>query len=304
MCLCTLLSLTTGHTELAPVLPTQPNSNPTTAIKNTQAKTKVPHVLSNMTLDYAKGTQDSTEVLNAKVSVTLKDASFLSALDALMNASDKTCRIDCRQLQPFRLPLNIKDVPLGGVLDALAKFGGTRLYVLPNKLILAPEKALTNDEKKTAKLYGLLLTTTTLPNTPQAKALLKPNDSGKTILDIANTKVDVGGGTFLGFPLHGALDPIRVPVSAFTPKIIGPISDADLAGQVKYHFEGVNYADALASFAHSIGRELYLTPDHFIISSPDQLNAPENRQWAQNAVPAFVASSTNISFSDPSVNAS
>lgn len=261
--------------------------------------------VNNVTLDYAGATQDSLEALGSKVSVTLKDASFLATLDALLNASDKTCRVECRQLSAQRVSLKVKDTPLAGQLDSLAKLGGGRLYVLPTKLILAPATALSEDEKKKARLYGVLLTAATLPDTPEAKALLKPNNKGKTILDTANTPVYAGGNSSLLAVLHGLIDPFEVSPDTFSPKLIGDFKKENLdASLVSFDLPGVNYGDALASFAHSVGCELYMTPEHFVICTPDRLNAPENRQWTQGAVPAFTHSSTNINFSDASAGSS
>lgn len=219
----------------------------------------------NVVLDYAGASQDSTEVLGAKVSVTLTDASFLATLDTIFNASDKTCRVECRQLLAQRVSLKVKNTSIGGLFDSLAKLGGGRLYVLPTKLILAPAMALSEDEKKMAKSYGVLLTAATLPNTPEAKALLKPNDKGKTILDIANTPVYVGGSGTLRQSLHGVIDTFSVPLNAFSPKFIGDFSKEELDARIDFRLVGVNYGDVLASYAHSVGCELYLTPEHFII---------------------------------------
>ncbi|RYX85833.1 hypothetical protein EON83_03510 [bacterium] len=294
-----MLTLTSAHAE-----PTQQGHlfQPGTYAKDSKLNQ---YRLSNMTLDYAHAPSKSTEVLTTKVSVTFKGASFLSALDALMSASDKTCRVECRQIRPQLVSFDVKNAPLAGMLDSLAKMGGARLYVLPSKLIIAPEKALSDKEKKEAQPYGVLLTSTTLPNTPQAKALLKPNAQGKTILDVANISLTaIGIGARLGGLISLPLDPYRLPKDEFLPKVLGPVSIAAQNSTTSFYLQDVNWGDALASFAHSVGCELYLTPENFIICAPDHLNDPEIRHLTQNAVPAFAPSSTNINFPQPSVSAS
>ncbi len=182
-----------AHADPLPLAPpTHPPlpTNPPAPAQNPLAPPtdKAPHLLTNLTLDYEGATQNSAEVLNSKVTVAFKDASFLSALDAVMNASAKTCRIECRQLSPLRLSMKVTDTAVASLLDSLAKLSGARLFVLPSKLILAPESALTDDEKRKAKLYGVLLTATTLPDTPDVKALAKKDGKNVSILDIVNAK--------------------------------------------------------------------------------------------------------------------
>lgn len=241
----------------------------------------------------------TNDVLLAKVSVSLRDVSFLAALDALVNVSPKKCRIECREVRPQRVSLDVKNVPLAGLLDSLAKLSSAHLYILPDKLIIAPQRALTEDERRKSRPYGILLTADTLPNTPEAKALLKPNTEGKTILDVANTKVSIGGeGMPLGFVLNSPLGP-KVPQSEFTPKVVGPVDKAILESIVSFSLRGVNYGDALASFARLIGCELYLTPNHFIICQPNHLNDPDVQEWTQGSVPALNPDSIESPFSDP-----
>lgn len=260
--------------------------------------------LSSVVLDYDKATTSSAEVLNSKVSVTLTDASFLSILDALMDASDKTCRIECRQVRPLRLSLHVEKAPIAGLLDSLAKLGGTRLYVLPSKLLLAPETALSSDEKKTAKLYGVLYTAATLPNTPGAKALMEPNGKSKNIVEFANAKTSV---RLSGIAIGRAIE-MGVPSSDIRGPYYGvtngsPILLSDWTSSVSANFQDVRYGDALASLAHLIGYELYLTPTCFVIARPGDISSSPTAPFnTQNTVPAFAP--TSVTFSDPSAKES
>ena len=72
---------------------------------------------------------DVAAFLKTPVSFTVKGASFLGALDAVLSASGKTCLIECRQMKPMNLTFGAKEQSMDGVLDTLAKAGGGSLYL-------------------------------------------------------------------------------------------------------------------------------------------------------------------------------
>ncbi|RYX81087.1 hypothetical protein EON83_25730 [bacterium] len=254
--------------------------------------------LGNVVLDYEEALSPSAEVLGGYITLRLKDVSFLSALSAIMEAAPKTCRIECRQVRPMRVSLGVNGRPIVGLLDALAKLGGARLYVLPTKLIIAPEAALTDDEKKQAKPYGVLLTSETLPAAPAANALLASSPQAKNILNYLNstisTRVDERplsalagvfsrGGVLPGMPRQSLM------------QMFGPILVDDLNSHVSVNLQDNKSGDVRSAAARLMGCELYMTSEGLIVGPPEGIDSNTfPRIKKQPMVSVFTPESTDL----------
>lgn len=230
---------------------------------------------------------DVAAFLKTPVSFTVKDASFLSAFDAVLAASGKTCSIECRQMKPMKLNFGAMGDQAGSMLDNLAKAGGGSLYILPDKLLLSSPALLTDEEKKTGKPYSVLLSGAM----PQGKTLAKqPN--GIDIVAIANTKVSCSienqrWGQAAGM-LMGAL-----PYSAGGRKPFEPLNFSGsiskdrpnnfVVKDLSLSFQDVPLGEALGMIAHMNGCELYLLPGKFLMCPANDLTPDQQKV----AVPAF-----------------
>ncbi|RYX81675.1 hypothetical protein EON83_23045 [bacterium] len=193
----------------------------------------------------------------------------------------------------MKLTLELNEMKAGPLLDLLAKAGGVRMWVLPTKLLLASEKSLTVEEKKTAKLYGVLLTKNNFPKGSGLDKVVK----GINVLDVANTIVSTN---FDNTPWSNSFDDLNLSTSktfsiASYPTddaFKGLVSTAVLSASLK----DVSFGDVLAFVAHSNGCELFLLPGSFLICDPN--NIPANHK--DQAVLAFSGSSTKFDFNSGS----
>ena len=218
---------------------------------------------------------DVTTFLKTPVSFKVKDASFLSAFDAVLTASGKACPIECRNIKPMKVTLGTQGDKVGEVLDTLAKMGGASLWLLPNKLLLCPATSLSDKEKYGAKPWSVLISKSTFP----AGKLL----AGKTdYVAMLNTKIsassngdtgDAGFACLLALSRDGSQGEHHV---SFSP-MAGPCTNISVS------FEDITYGEALGALAHMDGNELYVLPDHLLISPVGGLTPEEQKI----AIPAF-----------------
>jgi hypothetical protein len=263
----------------------------------------LPKSLTSVVVDFGEAPRgESVKLLDAPVTFSVKDASFLSALDAVLASAGRSCRVECRGVKAMKLSLRVKGEKAAPVLDALATAGGCDLWVLPSKLIIAPEALLTDTEKKTAKQFGVLLSKNTLPPGSILGHVVKINQGDFTsnvdILDVANTKVSVDFNNAswesmfestndVGFKIRKAYS-----LAAFPPESLqnGSIAMAHFSASM----QNVSFGEVLAFMAHMNGCELYLLPDRFVICGPDEQNLTS--QDKKQAVSAFTSSSTHFDF--------
>lgn len=229
---------------------------------------------------------DVATFLKTPVSFTLKDASFLGALDAVMTASGKTCPLECRQVKPMKLSFGIKKGIAGNVLDALARAGGCTLYVLPDKLLAAPASLLTAEEKNKARPFTMLVSAATLP----AGKTLPRQANGFDVLAVANKKISV---SVEGKALGNAMDDVTGSAMGGTVTFVSgqerpPFDRMALGGYIptsmSLSFDQVPLGDALSVVAELGGCQLYLLPDRFLICGEGELLTPQERQ---DAIPAL-----------------
>ncbi len=257
-------------------------------VRADEAKDKLPlSAQPTISLQATSSKSDVAAFLKTPVSFKLKDASFLSALDAVLTASGKTCPIECRQMKPMKLNFGVKDQTADSVLDTLAKAGGGSLYILPDKLLLSPPALLSAEEKKIGKPYSMLLSKATLP---QGKTLSKQL-GGVDMVAIANTKIsrsmaDKNWGSAasellraLPYGTMKPLEPLNLEGYAPAELVISGTGVKD----VSLSFQDVPLGEALGVLAHMNGCELYLLPNKFLMCAPNELT-PEQQKVA---VPAF-----------------
>ncbi|RYX80242.1 hypothetical protein EON83_29535 [bacterium] len=259
--------------------------------------------LTSLVVDYgAVPRGESAKLLDSKVSLKVKDAAFLTILDSVLSSAGTSCRVECRGVKVMKLTLDLKDMKAGPLLDTLAKAGGVRLWVFPSKLVLAPENLLTVEEKKTAKLYGVLLSK---ENFPKGSGLDKVIQ-GVDILGVANTIISKDfNNTSWGDSFDGFAPIVRKPydISAYPSQSArqGLAGPATLSASL----QDMSFGDVLAFVAHSNGCELFLLPGSFLICDPN--NIPANVK--DQAVSAFSPASTKFNFGsngslDPSAKGS
>ncbi|PQV64325.1 hypothetical protein B1R32_1056 [Abditibacterium utsteinense] len=227
-------------------------------------------------------TADVATFLKAPVSFSVKDASFLSALDAVLLSSGKNCFIECREVKPMKMSFSIRSSTAGRVLDALARAGGCTLYVLPTKLLIAPASLLEQSERAEAKPFTVLVSAATLP----AGKTLPKQANGVDMLALANKNISV---SIQGLEPANAMSACRKA---------GPILGAythwstprdrlanNIQTSLTLSFDQIPFAEALSVVGELGGCQLYLLPDTFHLRSPDQPLTPEEKKLA---VPAFI----------------
>lgn len=263
----------------------------------------LPKSLTSLVVDYGEVPRgESVKLLDAPVTFSVKDASFLTTMDAVLSASGRSCRVECRGVKAMKLSLQVTGGKAGLILDALATAGGCDLWVLPSKLIIAPEALLTDDEKKTAKQFGVLLSKNTLPagSTLGHVFRIKRGDfvSNVDILDVANTKVSVDFNNASWEDMFKSTDRVGFKTRKMYSLMAIPPESLQ-SGRIPIpHFsasmQNASFGEVLAFMAHMNGCELYLLPDKFLICGPDEqsLSPIDKKQ----AVPAFTSSSTHFDF--------
>lgn len=205
-----------------------------------------------------------------------------------MNASGKTCAIECRQMKPMKLNFGAMGDQAGSMLDSLAKAGGGSLYIFPDKLLLSSPALLSDEEKKTGKPYSVLLSEATLP---QGKTLAK-QPGGIDIVAIANTKVSCSiegerwsqaAGTLMGSLPYGAGGRKPFEPLNFYGSISKDRPSNFVVKDVSLSVQDVPLGEALGMLAHMNGCELYLLPGKFLICPSNDLTPDQQKV----AVPAF-----------------
>ncbi len=229
--------------------------------------------------------------LQRPVSFQVKGASFLSAFDAVLTAAGKACPIECRGIKPMKVTFGAQGDNVGIVLDTLAKMGGASLWLLPDKLLLCRADSLSDTDKEKAKPWSVLI----------SKATPLPVGNGKLpggqahYMALLNTKISTSldGGQFAdGFRAYqSALTQsqlTQLPLEDHTYSIHFQYNKEQMAPRgiitnVSFSFEDVTFGEALGTLAHMQGDELYLMPDHLLISPPGSLT-PEQQKVA---IPVF-----------------
>lgn len=264
---------------------------------------KLPQSLTSVVVDYAglpRG--ESVKLLESRVSFKVKDASFLSALDAILTSANCSCRVECRGVKAMKLSLNIDKGRAAPVLNALALSGGARMWVFATKLIIAPEALLTPDEKKSAKPYGVLKSVKDLPtgsllgriNDPKQKMSIIDSSHLKVSFNFNNSSwvqstigmgvISRGGYYLAAYPTERAQD------------------DLSASATLSASLQDVSFGELLSFIAEANGCEVFLMPDHYLIFGADD-KLPD---LYKNAVPAFTSASTHFDFSpnplDPSAS--
>ena len=237
---------------------------------------------------------DVATFLQTPVSFKVKDASFLSAFDAVLSATGKACPIECRNIKPMKVTFGAKNDNVGVVLDTLAKMGGASLWLLPDKLLLCHAASLSVKEKEKAKPWSVLISKTTFP---AAKLL-----AGKTdFVAMLNTKIsasldggDFGDGVW-ACQLALAHLALNTPGLSWRCNPNEERIQAGLSSNMSFSFEDVTVGEAMATVGHMDGYELYLLPDHLLLSPPGSLT-PEQQKVA---IPAF----TYPGFGKPALSA-
>ncbi|RYZ78018.1 MAG: hypothetical protein EOP04_30450, partial [Proteobacteria bacterium] len=130
--------------------------------------------------------KSSTELLEAKVSFSVKNASFLTILDSIITESGKKCTVECRNLKPIKVSFAAKEAKVAELLDGMAKASGARLYVFPSKVLIAPPESLSEIERKDSALFGDLILGKAAPT--NAKSF---SAEVKKLMDVANTNVSL-----------------------------------------------------------------------------------------------------------------
>jgi hypothetical protein len=227
---------------------------------------------------------DVAAFLKTPVSFTVKGASFLSALDAVMTASGKTCPIECRQMKPMKFTFGAKGDQAGSMLDTLAKAGGGSLYIFPDKLLLSSPSLLSKAEKVSSKPYSVLLSKATWP---QGKALDK-QPGGIDMLALASKKIsgsviDANVADVLGAAVSMTYTGgVHVEYRCSPQRVLSGVRTEHLS----LSFQDVPFGEALGTIAHMDGCELYLLPGKFLICPANGITAltPEEQKAA---IPAF-----------------
>lgn len=229
---------------------------------------------------------DVAAFLKTPVSFTVKGASFLGALDAVLSASGKTCPIECRQMKPMKLTFGARGQSIDGVLDTLAKAGGGSLYIFPDKLLLSPAELLRDAEKASAKPYSVLI------------SKLDKQPGGIDMLALANMKISCSINGNIGDALSACSDSLnQIPNSpllflnqrASRERIQAGLGIKDLSLSLR----DVSLGEALGMLAHIDGCELYILPGKFLLCPPDGPTAltPDEQKVA---VPAFQYPGTGL----------
>lgn len=229
---------------------------------------------------------DVATFLQTPVSFQVKGASFLSAFDAVLTAAGKACPIECRGIKPMKVTFGAEGDNVGVVLDTLAKMGGASLWLLPDKLLLCRADSLSDQEKEKAKPWSVLISKATLLPAGNGKL---PRGQHTSYAALLNTKISASldGGQFADGIWAYQMALAHLALKDLTYSIHYNYNKEQLTTglitNVSFSFEDVTFGEALGTLAHMQGDELYLLPDHLLISPPESLTPEEQKV----AVPAF-----------------
>ena len=225
---------------------------------------------------------DAQKLLDTPVSFDVKDASFMVALDAVLTASGKTCRIECRGVKPMKLMFSAINEKAGELLHSLALAGGCDLYVLPDKLLLSPPSLLLDSEKTKAHPFQVLLPLNFVSGN-------KANDEGiNKVIRALHTRIST---SFNNKQIGDAVWELREAAQAKGIALGWQFSAAQshYMNGIIWTFESLSVDDlplgeALNAVAHAGGCNVYVLPNAIKVCGPDGLTPEEKKV----AVPAFV----------------
>lgn len=90
---------------------------------------------------------DQETILTSRVTVAVTDGGILEVLHAVSSSTFYTGQVEVRRPKPVQVSFSVKDMPIEDVLRGAAGFFGCNLYVLPDRVLLAPESQLLPGER-------------------------------------------------------------------------------------------------------------------------------------------------------------